>query len=102
MITRILVPTDFSKAADNALKYALKLASVTHAEIQLLHVISIPVTDAYFTAGAYVSYLNDLETSAKESFKRIEADAYKGSGIKFHAFTVTGSVYDEIHKFAQE
>mgnify|MGYP000299412573 CR=1 FL=1 len=35
----ILVPTDFSKCAANAFRYALEMASRTDASILLLHVV---------------------------------------------------------------
>ena len=38
-IQKILFPTDFSPAAQNAFRYCLKLADAFKAEIQLLHVI---------------------------------------------------------------
>lgn len=38
-MTTILVPTDFSKCADNALAYALELARRTGARVVLLHVV---------------------------------------------------------------
>ena len=36
---KILVPTDFSKSAENALRYAVLLADKWDAEIQLIHVV---------------------------------------------------------------
>lgn len=41
---RILVPTDFSKMADNALNVAAQLARRHHAEIFLLHTLELPYT----------------------------------------------------------
>jgi nucleotide-binding universal stress UspA family protein len=46
--TRILVPTDFSPAADRALGHARSLAEAFGASIHLLHVFEDP-----FTAAAY-------------------------------------------------
>lgn len=42
-IKNILVPTDFSKEAENALKYALKLAKTLKAKVNLVHVYSSDV-----------------------------------------------------------
>jgi nucleotide-binding universal stress UspA family protein len=39
----VIVPTDFSKAADNAARYALKLCAQLNAQIILLNVYTIPV-----------------------------------------------------------
>ena len=38
-ISKILCPTDFSENSEHALKYALTIAILTNAELQLLHVI---------------------------------------------------------------
>ncbi|WP_396602311.1 universal stress protein [Algibacter sp. R77976] len=40
---KILVPTDFSDQAENALKVAVQLAKTYNAEIYLLHLIEIPL-----------------------------------------------------------
>ncbi|MBD0374557.1 MAG: universal stress protein [Flavisolibacter sp.] len=40
----ILIPTDFSPAADNALHYGARLAQQAEADILLLHVYTIPIT----------------------------------------------------------
>lgn len=40
---KILVPTDFSKNAEHALKYAMNLASRINGQIILYHFISIPI-----------------------------------------------------------
>ena len=48
---RILVPTDFSEEANNALTSALSLANVTKSEILLLHVIEDPHVEAFRTIG---------------------------------------------------
>lgn len=43
MIKKILVPTDFSKQAESALKVAAQLAKKNNAQIYLLHIIELPV-----------------------------------------------------------
>ena len=40
---KILVPTDFSDQAENALKVAAQLAKKHHSQIYLLHIIELPV-----------------------------------------------------------
>ena len=40
---RILVPTDFSRVANNALKYAIEIAGDFNAELYLYHVYHIHV-----------------------------------------------------------
>ena len=43
IMKKILVPTDFSEQADNALKVAAELAKKYHSEIYLLHMIEMPL-----------------------------------------------------------
>lgn len=43
MMKKILVPTDFSEQAENALKVAAQLARTHNAEIYLLHILEIPL-----------------------------------------------------------
>ena len=40
----ILVPTDFSPLADNALKYAMDLASAMDGSIMLVNVYQLPIS----------------------------------------------------------
>ncbi|WP_306345574.1 MULTISPECIES: universal stress protein [Aquimarina] len=43
MIKSILVPTDFSKQAENALKVAAQIAKKNNAKIYLLHILELPM-----------------------------------------------------------
>lgn len=47
---KILCPTDFSKAATNAVGYAALIAQKTEAALMLLHVIHLPMLDTTETA----------------------------------------------------
>lgn len=51
--THVLVPTDFSAPAEQALRYALAEAAVHHAKVTLLHVLPPHTgTEVYVVAGA--------------------------------------------------
>jgi nucleotide-binding universal stress UspA family protein len=39
---KILIPTDFSKSAENALKVAAQIAKKNNGEIILLHMLELP------------------------------------------------------------
>lgn len=54
-MNRILVPTDFSKIAANALNVALNIAQKSNAEIYLLNVIE-PLVDAGFSSTGTLDY----------------------------------------------
>ena len=52
LYTHILVPTDFSPAANQALRYAFEEAMQHHARLTLLHVTHhYPATEVYYIAG---------------------------------------------------
>ncbi len=52
---KILVPTDFSAQAENALKVAAQLANKYNCELYLLHILEVPI----HTVNAFSTY-NDL------------------------------------------
>lgn len=70
----ILVPTDFSKNADNALKYAINLAKKKKAKIILLHSFQ----STYVTPEVPAEYvLEQLEAEEEASIKQLKAIAEK-------------------------
>ena len=53
LYTHILVPTDFSPAANQVLAYAFEEATQHHARLTLLHVLHHhPATEVYYVRGA--------------------------------------------------
>jgi universal stress protein A len=59
-ITRILVPTDFSKTADAALDYAAILATRFGASLRLVHVLDHPYAAGLYTPEVYVPMPPDV------------------------------------------
>jgi nucleotide-binding universal stress UspA family protein len=101
MINKILVPTDFSKVANNALQYAIELAKKFNAEICLLHVKYIPMLDPQMPAETYRLFADETEQAAKENFKKTEDDVLSSSSVKYTTHMLTGYVTDEILHFAK-
>ena len=62
---KILVPTDFSKNAENALMYAVQLANQFEAEIEILHAY-----DAIATTGSLMNILEYVRENAERDLKR--------------------------------
>ncbi|MCC5943423.1 MAG: universal stress protein [Bernardetiaceae bacterium] len=60
-IQNILVPTDFSDCADNALGHAADIAKKTDANITLLHIIDVPET-------SYKDYTGVINNQSTNSF----------------------------------
>ncbi len=67
-IKRILLPTDFSKHANQALRHAARLATEFDAELVLLHVVSVFEDDPYDEAQHFPdmeAFYTQLEDSAR-------------------------------------
>jgi nucleotide-binding universal stress UspA family protein len=63
---RIIIPTDFSKNAENAVDYAIQLFDQKDIYIILLNTCYLPYTDA----GAYVSMDDVIAKNANKLFKK--------------------------------
>ena len=75
---RILVPTDFSKHSQNALKYAAAFADKFGAEIHLLHVVqdlSLFIPDAVTVAPPVTPPVEQFTAAARASLERTAAEA---------------------------
>lgn len=55
---KVLVPTDFSPAAQSALDIATSIASKGDAEIVLLHIVELPTTQSFNTEGEILAVDN--------------------------------------------
>lgn len=73
-IQRILCALDFSDAAENALRYALKLADNYGAKLHLLHVLE-PITDAMLEIPQTVPAVNRrLVEETRENLQKLAED----------------------------
>jgi universal stress protein A len=68
-ITRILVPTDFSEGADEALAYALTLADQVGATVRLVHVFDDPAA-VVLDAHVYVPMLPEMRAEIMTTIGR--------------------------------
>lgn len=66
---KILFPTDFSEAADNAFVHALEFAKIVNAELVLLHTFELPVYDNQFFPENYNVLFDSLQLSEFDMFK---------------------------------
>ena len=96
----ILVPTDFSKIAQNAINYAVEIAIVTKAKIILFHVYHTTVVPAEM----YIAQpIDEIEKDALENLKKIEREIHLEHGNKLiiECKCKYGFPVDEINNFAQ-
>jgi len=70
---KILVPTDFSVPATQALQFAALTAQISSGSIHLMHVVDLPIIqDSFLTPTIYVddSIVKDSVAKAEKSFTR--------------------------------
>jgi nucleotide-binding universal stress UspA family protein len=102
-IHRILVPTDFSDSARNALRYGVSFAEEYKAELLVLHVVEtaavgyasdlfpVPMTDVF----------RELETFARNELQGLAADI-RARGVAVQELIAQGKPSAEIIRLAAE
>lgn len=101
-MNRILVPTDFSEQAENALKVAAMLAKSHDAEIYLLHMMEIPMNK--IDPGSSLSDVPEALFFMRLAHKRFE-DLIKSDylqGITVHETVKADITFNEIKDSCKE
>lgn len=91
----LIIPTDFSPTAENAMYYAAELALVTEADILLAHVYQIPVS--MNDMPVILISAEELKKSADDNLDRCRqelSNAYPGLTIKIESRL--GDVHEEL------
>ena len=101
-MNRILVPTDFSDHAENALKVAAMIAKKYNAEIYLLHMMEIPMrqTDQGQTESIIPETLFFMNL-ARKKFESLMAQDYL-KGITVHETVKEDITFNEIKDSCHE
>ncbi len=98
----ILVPTDFSEIANNALNYAAKLAVYTRSKLFLFHAYHVPmiVSEVPFVL---TSEENQLEEKSNDQMKLIIENLQKKyeNRLEIESLSVPGFTSDEIVDIAK-
>ena len=100
-VRRLLIPTDFSPDALNALRYGVQFGKVLKSKITLFHATHVPVVSSAEMAMA-ASMIDDkiqaqLEMDAIKS-KLIDEFAYQNIDVLIK----TGFAVDEINKLSRD
>jgi nucleotide-binding universal stress UspA family protein len=107
-IKRILVPVDFSDYSKNACQYALKLAEMLHAEIELLYsyyspdIQTVPYDEPYIFHGTLADHMQDLREKAKKDIEnyvnelRDQIKTEKIRSVMIDYSLMSGSISDVI------
>lgn len=103
---KILVPTDFSADADNALDLAIQLNEYVKGEITLMHVLELPAASVNFgadmtAATAEVVYRRELIEGISDRLHE-QAQKAENAGQKVSIRTEFGSPYKSIGKEVAE
>jgi nucleotide-binding universal stress UspA family protein len=92
----ILVPIDFSPYADEALDYAMTLASVLQARLTLLHVMApLPLVGMEINGTALATYLDELEAESTQTMEAYRARVTH-AGLPCDVAVVLGTPYQVI------
>ena len=99
----ILIPTDFSSSANNALRVAALIARQAKAEIHLLHSVRTNIDWAHLPIekrGSYPETLANIEKAESQ----LEKESWKPllKGLKIHTHLVTGNTFEQIIHFANK
>lgn len=99
---RILVATDFSKASEAALEYAVGIAKALHANVTLVHAYEIPT---YSYPDVAVPLPPEMEREIEKASKRSLHDAcerFGKSGVKLDAIVAKGKPWAQIERVADD
>src|SRR5215510_5306105 len=92
----IIIPTDFSPAATNAVHYGADMALAVNASVLLLHVYNIPI--ALGDVPVALLSVDELKSGAEENISRLKRDLEHITSGKLKIYTETrlGDVVDEL------
>jgi nucleotide-binding universal stress UspA family protein len=98
----IIIPTDFSPAATNAMQYGIDMAKSINASLLLFHVYQVPVS---FTDNPIVLVsVEDLRKNAETQLNKLkeEVEHITSGTVKVYAETVLGNIADELQDLCEK
>ncbi len=97
----IIVPTDFSPIATNAMNYAADMAQAINASITLLHVYQVPVSMT--EVPVVMVSVDELKKGSEEKLRELKADLEHVSSGKLKVYTESrlGNTVDELEDLCQ-
>ncbi len=97
----IIVPTDFSHVADNALNYAVDMACSIDASLLIIHVYQVPV--AFTEVPVIALSLEEIKQISEEKMVALKKRVVERAGGKLKVYTECrlGDVVDEIGSVAR-
>lgn len=97
----IVVPTDFSPLADNALKYGMDLATAMGSSLMIVHVYQIPIS--YSEVPLITISLEEIKQASEERLAELKHNIETITAGKLVVYTESrqGDVGDEINKLGK-
>lgn len=98
----IIIPTDFSPVATNALHYGIDMAKAVNASILLLHVYQVPVS--FSDTPIVLVSIEDLRKGVEEQIERLkqEVEHLTSGSVKVYTETRMGNVTDELENLCEK
>ena len=98
----ILIATDFSPVARNAVNYGVDLAKSIGHSVTIVHVYQVPV--AFADGPMVLVSLDDLRSSAEKQLAQLKSDLHHIHGTDFKVYTeaILGNVVEELQKVADK
>lgn len=97
----ILVATDFSPAASNAVNYAVDMATSIHADLVLLHVIQVPVS---YSDIPVVITQEELIRNTENEIRRLkeQLERYTNGTLNIQTEVRMGGFFHELREFCEK
>jgi nucleotide-binding universal stress UspA family protein len=97
----IVVPTDFSPLADNALKYGMDLATAMGSSLMLVHVYQIPIS--YSEVPLITVSMDEIKKASEERLAELKHNIETLTSGKLIVYTESrlGDIADEINKLSK-
>jgi nucleotide-binding universal stress UspA family protein len=98
----IIVPTDFSPAATNAMDYAVGMGKAIDASILLLHVYHVPVS--FTDVPVVLVSVDELRKSAEEQLEELKKNIEQATSgnVKVYSELKMGDVVDELDQLCNQ
>jgi len=98
----IIIPTDFSPTATNAMHYGIDMAKSIQASIILLHVYQVPVS--YTDTPIVLVSVEELKKEAEQKLEKLhkEVEHLTSGSIKIYTETRLGNIADEIENLCKK
>jgi len=97
----IVVPTDFSPIADNALKYGMDLAAAMGSSLMIIHVYQIPIS--YSEVPLITVSMEEIKKASEERLAELKhnIETITSGKLVVYAESRLGDVGDEIKKLTK-